>query len=148
MTKPKLEFGLKVLWDRDLVIATIEREHEGIRRLREEIAHKAQGSTYFARNQLSRLLETAIEEAGNRYVREIHETLRPAAGASRPRNLVGDRMILNSAFLVDPASEAAFAERLNEIARRYQELLTFKLTGPAASVPLVSAALDHTEARG
>ena len=43
----KLEFGLKVLWDRDAVIAEIEKEDEDIRRLRNEIASQ-KGSTYFA----------------------------------------------------------------------------------------------------
>ena len=34
----KLEFGLKVLWDRDAVIREIESEDEDIRRLKNEIA--------------------------------------------------------------------------------------------------------------
>src|SRR5512138_3355292 len=43
----KLEFGLKVLWDRDAVISELEEEDEDIRRLRTEIASQ-KGSTYFA----------------------------------------------------------------------------------------------------
>jgi hypothetical protein len=51
--------------------------------------------------QLGRLIEGALEEAGNRYVRDIHEALKPAAVASRSNKPIGDRMILNAAFLVD-----------------------------------------------
>ena len=50
----KLEFGLKVLWDRDQIIREIEDEDEDIRRLKSEISSQ-KGSTYFARMQYGRL---------------------------------------------------------------------------------------------
>src|SRR5215208_6893053 len=128
--KDKIEFGLKVLWDREKVILTIESENEEIGRLKEEINRNAQSSTYFARMQLGRLVEAALEEAGNRYVRDIHETLKPAAVASRSNKPIGDRMILNAAFLVDRDREKAFDEAVKEISHRYEDLLTFKYTGP------------------
>ena len=34
----KIEFGLKVLWDREKVIANLERENDEIRRLKDEIS--------------------------------------------------------------------------------------------------------------
>ena len=128
--KDKIEFGLKVLWDREKVILTIEDENEEIGRLKEEINRNAQSSTYFARMQLGRLVEAALEEAGNRYVRDIHETLKPAAVASRSNKPIGDRMILNAAFLVERTQEHSFDDRVKEVSRRYEDLLTFKYTGP------------------
>src|SRR5216117_1968708 len=50
----KVEFGLKVLWDRDAMIRNIEHDDEDIRRLKTEIATQ-KGSTYFARVQYGRL---------------------------------------------------------------------------------------------
>ena len=50
--KDKLEFGLRVNWAREEVLAEIERDDEGIRRLKEEISKSQQSSTYFARMQL------------------------------------------------------------------------------------------------
>src|SRR3990167_5739658 len=44
----KLEFGLKVLWDRDQAVREVESEDEDISRLKEEISGQ-QGPTYFAR---------------------------------------------------------------------------------------------------
>jgi hypothetical protein len=128
--RDKIEFGLKVLWDRERVIATLEEENEEIRRLRDEINENAQSSTYFARMQLGRLVEGAVEEAGNRYVRDIHDALKPAAVASRSNKPIGDRMILNAAFLVDRDRQDAFDERVKEVSSRYVDLLTFRYTGP------------------
>src|SRR5918912_2151458 len=128
--RDKIEFGLKVLWDREKVIARLERSNDEIRRLKDEITRNAQSSTYFARMQLGRLVEAALEEAGNRYVRDIHETLKPAAVASRSNKPIGDRMILNAAFLVERDREKSFDEKVREVSRKYEDLLTFKYTGP------------------
>ena len=126
----KIEFGLKVLWDRDKVIADIEQSNDEIRRLKDEITRNTQSSTYFARMQLGRLVEAALEDAGNRYVSDIHESLKQVAVASRSNKPIGDRMILNAAFLVEREREKDFDERVRDVSRKYGDLLTFKYTGP------------------
>jgi hypothetical protein len=146
--KDKIEFGLKVLWDREKVIASIEEDNEEIRRLRDEINRNAQSSTYFARMQLGRLVESALEEAGNSYVRDIHEALKPSAVASRSNKPIGDRMILNAAFLVDRDREKSFDDRVKEISRKYEELLTFKYTGPWPPYNFVNIKLKLEKATG
>jgi hypothetical protein len=124
----KLEFGLKVLWDRDAVISEIEEEDEDIRRLRNEISSQ-KGSTYFARMQYGRLIEAALQGRSDRYVSGILEELRAAAVAARINKPIGDKMILNAAFLVSRDSEDAFDQRIKHVAAR-QDKLTFKYTGP------------------
>src|SRR4051794_18790773 len=128
--RDKIEFGLKVLWDREKVVASLERDNDEIRRLKDEISRHTASSTYFARMQLGRLMESALEEIGTRYVADIHDALKPAAVASRSNKPIGDRMILNAAFLVNRAQEDAFDERVKEVSRKYDDLLTFKYSGP------------------
>jgi hypothetical protein len=126
----KIEFGLKVLWDREKVVANMERENDEIRRLKDEISRHTSSSTYFARMQLGRLIDSALEEMSMRYVSDIHDALKPVAVASRSNKPIGDRMIVNAAFLVDRAQELAFDERVKETSRKYEDLLTFKYSGP------------------
>ncbi len=126
----KIEFGLKILWDREKVIANLEQQNDEIRRLKDEITNNASSSTYFARMQLGRLVEAALEETGNRLVAEVHEALKPIAVASRSNKVIGDRMIMNAAFLVDRARSEEFDEVVRVVSHRYDELLTFKYTGP------------------
>jgi hypothetical protein len=146
--KDKIEFGLKVLWDRDKVIETVESEHEEIRRLKDEINRNAQSSTYFARMQLGRLVEAALEDAGNQYVRDIHEALRPAAVASRSNKPIGDRMILNAAFLVERDRETAFDDAVKDVSQKYEDRLTFKYTGPWPPYNFVNIKLKLEKASG
>jgi hypothetical protein len=124
----KFEFGLKVLWDRDQIIREIEEEDEDIRRLKGEISSQ-KGSTYFARMQYGRLIDAALQARSERYVGEIFEALRDVSVASRSNKPIGDRMIMNAAFLVARDLEQAFDVRVKDIGQRYDKL-TFKYTGP------------------
>ncbi len=124
----KVEFGLKVLWDRDAVIKQIEAEDEDVRRLKAEISSQ-KGSTYFARMQYGRLIESALEMRTERFVSDIFEVLRPVSVASRANKPIGDRMIMNAAFLVARDQESPFDARVKQIAGRHGAL-TFKYTGP------------------
>jgi hypothetical protein len=124
----KVEFGLKALWDRDAMIRQLEHEDEDIRRLKSEIAGQ-KGSTYFARVQYGRLVDGAIQSRSEQYVSEIFEALRDVCIASRANKPIGDKMILNAAFLVERPREAAFDSRVKALGARY-ETLTFRYTGP------------------
>ena len=124
----KFEFGLKVLWDREEIIREIEAEDEDIRRLKGEISSQ-KGSTYFARMQYGRLIDAALQARSERYVAEIFEALRDVSVASRSNKPIGDRMIMNAAFLVARDTEQAFDARVKDIGSRYDKL-TFKYTGP------------------
>ena len=126
----KVEYGLKVNWDRDRVIAEIEQENEEIRNLKEQITSRATGSTYFARMQLGRLVEQALSEQSDSYVREVYAALRDTAVASRANKPIGDKMIMNAAFLVERERETEFDRKVKEIAAKYEGKLSFKYTGP------------------
>jgi hypothetical protein len=124
----KLEFGLKVLWDRDQSVREMENEDEDISRLKKEISGQ-KGPTYFARMQYGRLIDSALQSRSERYVADILEQLRDVAVASRINKPIGDKMIMNVAFLIARDQESAFDAKVKLIATRFDKL-TFKYTGP------------------
>jgi gas vesicle protein GvpL/GvpF len=124
----KLEFGLKVLWDRDQAVREVELEDEDISRLKKEISGQ-KGPTYFARMQYGRLIDSALQARSERYVADILEQLRDVSVASRINKPIGDKMIMNAAFLIARDQEAAFDAKVKLIATRFDKL-TFKYTGP------------------
>jgi hypothetical protein len=126
----KLEFGLKVNWDRDQIIEELKQQDEEIGRFHQEIIRKQLQSTYFARMQLGRMIDKALGERATQYVREIYEGLRGVCVASRDNQPIGDKMIMNAAFLVDRSREAEFDSVVNKIAKKYGKRLKFKYTGP------------------
>jgi hypothetical protein len=124
----KLEFGLKVLWDRDQAIREVEHEDEDISRLKKEISGQ-KGPTYFARMQYGRLIDSALQSRSERHVADILEQLREVSVASRINKPIGDKMIMNAAFLISRDQETAFDAKVKSIAGRFDKL-TFKYTGP------------------
>jgi len=126
----KLEFGLKINWDRDQIIEELKLDDEEIRQFHQEIIRKHLQSTYLARMQLGRMIDKALVEKATQYVRDIYESLRSVCVASRDNQPIGDKMIMNAAFLVERHREADFDAVVNRIARKYGKRLKFKYTGP------------------
>ena len=146
--KGKLEYSLKVNWDRDAVLREIEESNEELRRLKEEITTDQQRSTYFARMQLGRLVEQALVERSEIYVREIYNELRDAAIASRSNKVIGEKMILNAAFLVARDKEKEFDQTVQEIAKRHEGKLSFRYTGPFPPYNFVTIRLQLERSAG
>ena len=126
----KIEFGLKVNWDRDKVVERLKHENEQIRQFNSELAKKRLQSTYLARMQLGRMIDQALTEHSAEIVKEIYERLRPVCVASRDNKPIGEKMILNAAFLLERTKEAEFDRIVNQISKRFKELLTFRYSGP------------------
>jgi hypothetical protein len=124
----KLEFGLKVLWEPDLIIQDIEKEEENLRLLRQEIGSQ-RGSTYFARMQYGRLVDSLLQERSEELATAIMVGLADVSVASRANKPIGEKMILNAAFLVAREREEAFDQKVKEVAARHEHL-NFKYTGP------------------
>jgi hypothetical protein len=141
----KFEFGLKVLWDRDLVVREVEEQDEDVRRLKGEIQSQ-KGSTYFARMQYGRLIDAALQQRSERYVAEIFTALRDVSVASRSNKPIGDKMIMNAAFLVSRDKESAFDATVKSIGSRHDKL-NFKYTGPWPPYNFVNIRLKLERAR-
>jgi gas vesicle protein GvpL/GvpF len=126
----KLEFGLKVTWDRDRIMEELQREHDEIHRFHQELTRKHLQTTYFARMHLGRMIDKALAGLAADYVREIYDGLRNVCLASCNNKPIGDKMIMNAAFLVLKARESDFDAAVDRMARKFDNRLTFKSTGP------------------
>ena len=62
-------------------------------------------------------------------MQEIFESLRPVSVASRANKPIGDRMIMNAAFLVRARQGGRLRRQVKQIGAKHDKL-TFKYTGP------------------
>lgn len=142
----KVEFGLKILWEPENVIREIEGHEENLRRLKQEISSQ-RGSTYFARMQYGRLVDSLLQERSAELVAEVFERLRGVAIASRTNKPIGDKMILNASFLVDRDREAEFDARVKELGGRHEHV-HIRYTGPWPPYNFVNIRLKLERAAG
>jgi len=127
----KVELGLKVLWkEMETIFAEILAEQEGIRALREWIAARPQVGTRQQRIEIGRMVAEALEEKKRKEGGEILETLTPLTAEARAGKLLGQKMILNAAFLVAREREAEFDERVASLGEQRGQRLLFRYVGP------------------
>ena len=141
----KVEFGLKVLWDRDVMIREIENDDDDIRRLKNEIS-AVRGSTYFARMQYGRQIDAALQARSEHCVADIFAQLRDVSVAARANKPIGEKMIMNGAFLVSRDKETAFDAKVKEVGALYDKL-NFRYTGPWPPYNFVNIRLKLERAR-
>ena len=98
-----------------------------------------------ARGPDGRFVKVTVDANNARYDTAM---LKSAAVASRSNKPIGDRMIMNAAFLVDRQQERAFDELVKAVSRKYEGLLTFKYTGPWPPYNFVNIKLKLEKAPG
>ncbi|MCP3064123.1 GvpL/GvpF family gas vesicle protein [Myxococcus sp. K38C18041901] len=129
----KVELGLKVLYHREHLNRRMELEDEELRR-------RADESELEHEQRLGRAVElrAALDMAA------MLEGLRPLAAASRTDAPVGERMLLNAAFLVARQDGPAFEAKVRMLAAR-SDLYTFRFTGPWAPYSFVDVRLGRVD---
>lgn len=123
-----VEYAVKLLCDRDQLVRSLEREDEDLRRLRQEISTQ-HGASYFTRIQYGRLVDTALQQAGERAAALVQARLREAAADVRLERPLGDRVVLSLAVLIPRDRQAVFDARLAQLGHELQRM-TLRCTGP------------------
>ena len=139
-----VELGLKALWERDYLFASIVSQSARIRALRDEIAAKPQAATYFDRITLGQLTEAAIRDRSQREAGALLDAVQTLAREVRVNDPIGDMMLLNAAFLVARGGKQAFDARVAELEHAYAGRVTLKYAGPLPPYNFVDLAL-HAE---
>ncbi len=127
----KVELGLKVMW-RDLapVLAEIVAEREDIGTLRAWIAARPGPSTYQQRVRIGQMVAEALDDRRARETDAIMATLAPLATETRAGKLLGDKMILNAAFLVEREREPEFDQGVARLGEDRGDRLVIRYVGP------------------
>nr|WP_306440872.1 GvpL/GvpF family gas vesicle protein [Myxococcus llanfairpwllgwyngyllgogerychwyrndrobwllllantysiliogogogochensis] len=125
----KVELGLKVLYHREHLARRMEFEDAGLRRRENELE-----------TEHERRLGQAVELRASLDMAAMLEGLHPLASATCTDAPVGERMLLNAAFLVARDAVPAFEARVRMLAAR-SDLYAFRFTGPWAPYSFVDVRL-------
>jgi hypothetical protein len=123
----KMEVGLKAVFDERLIYREIVASSPEISRRREAVAELPPDRAHWQLVEIGRMVEHALEIEKARVREEIVGALRGACCDFRLTDrLLGERMIMNAAFLVERAREAAFDREVDALAERYGQRIKFK----------------------
>lgn len=128
----KVELGLKVFWqDMENVfkeIASIKK----IKILKEKLTKKSISVNTNEKVSLGKKVKEVLERKKEIEAEEILKVLKPTCIEFRRNKLIGDKMLLNCAFLVDKAHVRDFDDHVEKLNKVYEDRLKFKYIGPVA----------------
>ncbi len=123
----KKELGLKAVFKEDTIYKDILSNYDQIRLKKEKMAKGS--SREFSLIDIGKEVEAALEEEKKKCKEDILSKLTPLALEVKINNTYGERMIMNAAFLVEATKEATFDGKVNEVADKYGDKITFKYVG-------------------
>lgn len=126
----KKELGLKAVFKEEAIYKDILADFDEIRMEKEKMAKEPRSAHAHQKlMQIGKMVEAALEEEKAKCKETILSNLEPLALAVKTNNTYGERMIMNAAFLVEKTKEAAFDQKVNELADKYCDKITFKYVG-------------------
>ncbi len=142
----KVELGVKAFWrDMDRIFREIVDENEEIKRLRAEIAERPSHQAHAQRIAIGQKVQAALEAKKEKEAEEILRVLRRLAVEHRLNRTIGDKMLLNAAFLVDRNWEKEFDEQMERLDLHYRERMKFAYVGPVPPYNFVNITLHPDE---
>ena len=142
----KVELGLKAFWrDEKAIFEEIVAENGDIRRLRNSLSGKSPEATHFDRVRLGEMVKEALNRKRAKEAAKILLPLRRIAHSARENEALGDRMVVNAAFLVDKSKEPEFDQAVSKLDEQLGERVVLKYIGLAPPYNFVNIVVDWKE---
>ena len=125
----KIELGLKVVAKKEWLESQLAGQ-TGILHQKKMVARKSKDAGYFDRIKLGEMAQRFMKDLQEEIKRDIHDPLSQLAEAAKCNDPIGEKMLLNGAYLVDRGQEKRFDERVNALHEVWRDKLDFKYTGP------------------
>jgi len=144
--RDKVELGLKAFWrDEKVIFEEIVAENADIRKLRNSLSGKPPEATHFDRIRLGEMVKEALNRKRAREAARILQPLRRVAHNVRENEALGDRMVVNAAFLVDKNKELEFDQAVGTLDEQFGERVVLKYIGLAPPYNFVNIVVDWKE---
>jgi len=129
--RDKVELGVQILWDPEVITRRITEENEEIKKMVAEMATKSRGLAYFYQHKIAEAVKKEMETKADQDYRRYYERLRGYAEDTQVNKIKehpDKQMIMNLSLLVKRERVKALGEVLGEI--REEEGVDVRFTGP------------------
>jgi hypothetical protein len=124
--KNKVELGLKALFDEKLIYQDILAKNKEIRLRKEKLINKPVEKSYLQRVELGRIVEAALNMEKEEAKSLALKTLKGLSENHVINDNYGERMFLNSSFLVDKDKEQEFSKKVDELNEKFGQRVKLK----------------------
>lgn len=128
----KIELGLKVFWQNMEDVFKEIASTKKIRRLKEKLIKNSISGNTNEKVSLGKKVKEILEIKRDIEAENILEILKPKCIEFRRNKIIGDKMILNCAFLIDKSHARDFDDHVEKLNKIYKDRLKLKYIGPIA----------------
>ncbi|MBU4047959.1 GvpL/GvpF family gas vesicle protein [bacterium] len=128
----KIELGLKVFWQKMEDVFKDIASTKKIVRLKEKLIKSSISVNTNEKVSLGKKVKEILEKKREIEAEKILEVLRPKCIEFRRNKIIGDKMILNCAFLIDKSHARDFDDHVERLNKTSEDRLKFKYVGPIA----------------
>lgn len=127
----KIELGVKALWtDMEMIFKEIVKENKEIARAKKKVEGKLPSRTQAERVAIGKMVKSALEAKRAEEEERISSILKEISVDFRVNKVFGDKMVTNSAFLVENDRGKEFDERMDKLITKHDGRMKFKYVGP------------------
>lgn len=126
----KIEVDVAATWsDLNSVFKEIGEEKE-IREYKERLSVNPKAITLDDQMKVGVMIKKALDKKREKCALEIQNTLKAVSQDFKAHGLMDDKMIINTAFLIDRAKREYFDKEVEKLNARFKERLNFRCVGP------------------
>jgi len=137
-----IELGVKAFWQEGVAFREILAADPGLKAQRDRLQSRPGSQTYHERIELGRKVEVALERLRDQDAAAIAAVLGPLASQSATLKNLDETMVLNRAFLVRRAAEAAFDAAMRALGEAQDARMTLRYIGPVPPYNFVTLRAD------
>ncbi|PLS15734.1 gas vesicle protein GvpF [Bacillus sp. M6-12] len=138
--KGKVELGLKVIGKKEWLESQV-KENSKFEKMAKAVQGKSEAASYYERIQLGGVAQKLVGSLKQEVEQDVFNPLKELTEASKTNEPIGEKMLLNAAFLVDRDKEAEFDQKVNEIYEKWKDKVEFSYSGPWAAYNFVNIRL-------
>lgn len=136
----KVELGLKVIGKKEWLESMIS-ENSKFAKMAKTVHGKSEAASYYERIQLGGVAQQLIASLKQEVEQDIFNPLRNLAEAAKTNDPIGEKMLLNAAFLIDRDKETEFDHKVNQLYEKWKDKVEFSYSGPWAAYNFVNIRL-------
>lgn len=126
----KIEIDVVVTWnDLQSQLKRIGEEKE-IKEYKEKLLNNSKKITTGDQMQIGVMVRNALDNKRIKYSDEIHNALKKICVSSNIHDVMDDKMIINTAFLVSNNQKNDFESKIEELNEEYEDQFNFRCVGP------------------
>ena len=140
--KGKKELGLKVIADEKKIYENIIQKYDNIRSLRDKLINQPSDKIHYQRVKVGEMVAEALKKEIETYKNQILDILSTIAEDVKITDNYGNLMILNAAFLIKEIKEPDFDTAVNDLDKKYGEIMTFIYVGTLPPYNFVNLSIN------